>query len=98
MQKTVGAIHREGSAYRNQYRALAPGLQRQLPVLPVSGLLPSLRKLSLSVGRFWTVFALIVMFADVGGNGLDSGVEEGGSKGETSDVLKDVGVLDGLRR
>jgi len=60
--------------------------------------LSSFQELLLSVGRFWAVFAPVMVIADVGGDGFDSGVEEGGAKGEPSDVLKDVRMLHGLRR
>jgi hypothetical protein len=42
------------------------------------------------------MLSAVVVVADVGGDGLNGGVEESGAKGEPSDVLEDVGVLDGF--
>ena len=43
------------------------------------------------------MFPPVVMVADVGWDGFDGGVEEGGAKGEPGDVLKHICMLNSLR-
>src|ERR1700686_1814192 len=54
------------------------------------------RRLWLAVGGSGAVFALVMMFADVGGNGLNGGVQKGGAESQPGNVFKNVGVFDGL--
>lgn len=42
------------------------------------------------------MLSLIVVFADVGGDGACRGIQSNGAEGEAGDVFEDVGVFDGV--
>jgi hypothetical protein len=50
--------------------------------------------LSLAVGGLGAVLALVMVFADVGWDGLNGGVEEGGSESQPSNVFENIGIFD----
>src|ERR1700739_3187297 len=102
MQKTIGALRGQGLTYWNQYRisGCGPGLKPGLLAVHRCEKRSVIeeKESSLAVGGFGAVLALVMVLADMGGDGLDGGVEEGGAEGEPGNVFEDVGEFDGIGR